>query len=151
VVAHNTLAASDYALIDEETLAPRPDYWAAVLWRCLMGTTVLDAGPSPAFGVHVYAHCLRGERGGVALLAVNTDRTVAHDVTVPVPSERYTLASAEGLLSRSVELNGKALALGSDGALPPLGGTRQQGGALALLAASLTFLALPDAGNEGCN
>ena len=44
MVAHNTLAASDYGLLDEKTLRPRPSYWAALLWRRLMGTTVLDAG-----------------------------------------------------------------------------------------------------------
>ncbi|WP_419804592.1 hypothetical protein [Terriglobus sp.] len=31
VVMHNTLDASDYGLIDEKTLTPRPDYWAALL------------------------------------------------------------------------------------------------------------------------
>jgi hypothetical protein len=31
VVAHNTLDASDYGLIDQDTLTPRPNYWAAVL------------------------------------------------------------------------------------------------------------------------
>lgn len=41
---HNTLAASDYALIDDQTLRPRPSYWAALLWRRLMGTAALDAG-----------------------------------------------------------------------------------------------------------
>ncbi len=41
VVAHNTLAASDYGLLDDETFAPRPNYWAALLWHRLMGTTVL--------------------------------------------------------------------------------------------------------------
>jgi len=56
---HNTLAASDYALIDEETTEARPSYWSAVLWRTLMGTTVLDAGPSPAAGAHLYAHWRR--------------------------------------------------------------------------------------------
>ena len=44
VVMHNTLDASDYGLLDENTLAPRPDYWAALLWRKLMGTTVLNPG-----------------------------------------------------------------------------------------------------------
>ena len=29
VVMHNTLAASDYGLIDEKTLQPRPNYWGA--------------------------------------------------------------------------------------------------------------------------
>ena len=43
VVMHNTLAASDYGLIDERTLQPRPNYWGALLWRQMMGTTVLDA------------------------------------------------------------------------------------------------------------
>jgi hypothetical protein len=33
VVFHNTLAASDYALIDDVTWQPRPNYWAALLWR----------------------------------------------------------------------------------------------------------------------
>ena len=35
MVAHNTLAASDYGLLDEKTLRPRPNYWAALLWRRL--------------------------------------------------------------------------------------------------------------------
>ena len=33
---HNTLAASDYALIDQDTMQPRPNYWAAVLWQRTM-------------------------------------------------------------------------------------------------------------------
>ena len=33
VIMHNTLAASDYGLIDEKTLIPRPNYWAALLWH----------------------------------------------------------------------------------------------------------------------
>ncbi|MEA2889468.1 MAG: hypothetical protein QOI05_261 [Bradyrhizobium sp.] len=43
VVMHNTLAASDYGLLDERTLAPRPNYWGALLWRRLMGAIVLDS------------------------------------------------------------------------------------------------------------
>ena len=74
VVMHNTLAASEYALIDQATLTPRPNYWAALLWRRLMGSTVLDAGPSNP-GVHLYAHCMAGRPGGVTLLAINTNQT----------------------------------------------------------------------------
>ena len=59
VVMHNTLAASDYGLLDERTLEPRPNYWGALLWRQLMGTTVLDAGLPIRRGLHVYAHCQR--------------------------------------------------------------------------------------------
>ena len=74
VVMHNTLAASDYGLLDERTLEPRPNYWGALLWRQLMGTTVLDPGLPIQAGLHVYAHCRRGMPGGVTLLVINTDR-----------------------------------------------------------------------------
>src|ERR1700730_15228801 len=60
VVMHNTLAASDYGLLNEKTLAPRPSYWGALLWRQLMGGIVLDSGVSIPAGVPVYAHCQRG-------------------------------------------------------------------------------------------
>jgi heparanase len=77
VIAHNTLASSDYGLLDENTFAPRPNYWAALLWRTLMGATVLKPGPSPVPSLHLYAHCLRDTPGGVALLAINTDRNAS--------------------------------------------------------------------------
>src|SRR6202012_2545252 len=50
---HNTLAASDYALLDEQGSAPRPNYWGALLWRRLMGTRVLDTGVPIQMGLHV--------------------------------------------------------------------------------------------------
>ena len=97
---HNTLASSDYGLLDQKTLEPRPNYWAALLWRKLMGTTVLDAGSSPAASLHLYAQCLRGKPGGVALLAINADKTAAQTVAVPSAAERYTLSSPDLLSTR---------------------------------------------------
>lgn len=44
VVMHNTLARSEYALLDHDTYEPRPNYWVALLWNRLMGTRVCDAG-----------------------------------------------------------------------------------------------------------
>src|SRR6476469_2101821 len=44
VVAHNTLVASDYGLLDDVTLAPKPNYWGALMWRTLMDTRMLDSG-----------------------------------------------------------------------------------------------------------
>ncbi len=38
VVMHNTLAVSEYALLDQVTFEPRPNYWSALLWNKLMGT-----------------------------------------------------------------------------------------------------------------
>jgi len=149
VVAHNTLAASDYALIEEATLTPRPDYWAALLWSRLMGRAVLDAGPSPSPSVHLYAHCLRSQPGGVALLAINVDREAAQELAVPMPSERYTLSSPDRLRSRA-DLNGRELKLGAGDALPEIAGEPARAGAVRLAPASITFLAFPKAGNASC-
>lgn len=83
VIMHNTLAASDYGLIDEQTLTPRPNYWAALLWHNLMGTTVLDAGPAPGGSVRVFAQCMKDHPGGVSLLAINLSRTEPAKLNVP--------------------------------------------------------------------
>jgi len=149
VVAHNTLAASDYGLIGEADLQPRPNYWSALLWRRLMGATVLEAGNSPEPAVHLYAHCLRDHPGGVALLAINADREASHRLAVPIPSRRYTLA-ARDLLGATVALNGRELKTGPDGALPEIAGEPQPAGEVQLAPASIAFLAFPDAGNASC-
>ncbi len=149
VIMHNTLAASDYGLLDEDTLTPRPNYWAALLWHQLMGTTVLDAGSSPAPDLHLYAHCLSGHPGGVALLAINADRTSSHQLAVPVESDRYTLTARE-LTDTAVELNGNELKLNSDGDVPSLTGASTPAGNIVLAPASITFLAMPDAKNSSC-
>lgn len=148
VVMHNTLNASDYALIDESTLQPRPNYWAAVLWRRLMGTKVLDAG-EPKPDLYVFAHCLRGQSGGVAILAINADRATGHELTLPSKSMRYTLASQE-LQTKTVQLNGVELALTPDGDLPALNGALQAKGKITLAPASITFFAVPSANNTAC-
>ena len=147
VIMHNTLAASDYALIDEETMTPRPSYWAAVLWRRNMGEVVLDAGPIRP-GLHVYAHCLRGSRGGVAIAAINLDQTQAATINLPAAAKRYTL-SADALQSETVKLNGRPLAMVQDN-LPKLSGIKTKAGRVTLPAASITFLAIKKAGNPAC-
>jgi len=148
VVAHNTLAASDYGLLDEKTLRPRPNYWAALLWRALMGTTVLDAGVHHK--MHLYAHCARAVPGAVTLLAINTDRTAAAVLRLPLASERYTL-SADDLQSADVKLNGTALDLGPDGDLPPLSAVTSPAGSLEIAPATITFLTVADARSPSCD
>jgi hypothetical protein len=150
VVMHNTLDASDYGLIDESTSIPRPNYWSALLWRRMMGTTVLDAGASPAPNLYIYAHCLRNAPGGVALLVINADRSAAHDLEIPSHTMRYTLTSKD-LLSTSVELNGRELKVSSDGNLPQIEGKSLKAGNVRLEPASITFLAISNAGNANCN
>jgi hypothetical protein len=148
VVAHNTLAASDYGLLDETTLRPRPNYWAALLWRRLMGTIVLDAGVHD--GMHLYAHCRRGARGAVTLLAINTNRTTAVTLRLPAASERYTL-SADDLQSADVKLNGTALELGPNDDFPRLAAVTSPPGAIEIGPATITFLTVGDAKNPACD
>jgi hypothetical protein len=149
VIMHNTLASSDYGLLDENTFKPRPDYWAALLWRKLMGTTVLDPGAPPAANVYLYAHCLREHRGGVALLAINADTSTSSEIQLPTAAMRYTLSSPQ-LEGDDVQLNGTTLKLGVHDAFPPLEGDRIPAGRVILQPATVTFLAIPDARSASC-
>jgi len=149
VVMHNTLAASDYGLLDQRTLTPRPNYWGAWLWRQLMGTTVLDAGMPIQSGLHVYAHCQRSTPGGVTLLVINTDRDAPHALVLPTASLRYTL-DAESLLEDRVRLNGSPLLLGAGDELPTIAGAATAASTVTFAQATITFLAIPDARNNAC-
>lgn len=149
VVMHNTLAASDYGLLDETTLTPRPNYWGALLWRKLMGSTVLNAGVRES-SLHVYAHCLRDVDGGVAVLAINTDRDTTHALRLPEESLRYTL-SAPQLQDTAVRMNGERLALNARDELPALDGRATVAGVVTFAPATITFLAMPAARNPACH
>jgi heparanase len=150
VVAHNTLVASDYGLLNDQTLAPKPMYWGALLWRRLMGTTVLESGIPIRAGLHVYAHCLRGVPGGVALLVMNNDQATSRTIALPAAAQRYTLTTPAELQSRRVQLNGSELKLGDNDALPNLAGSATSAGELAFAPTTITFLALPGADNNAC-
>jgi hypothetical protein len=149
IVMHNTLAASDYGLLDEETFVPRPNYWGALLWRQLMGTVVLDSGVPIRIGLHVYAHCLRHVSSGVALLVINNDRNAAQTLVLPKASERYTLDAAT-LQDAAIRLNGATLSLDAAGELPRLSSVTTAAGPIIFAPATITFLAIPDAGNSAC-
>ena len=148
VVFHNTLASSDYGLIDQGTHRPRPNFWAALLWRRLMGRTVLDPGRAPS-GLHIYAQCLRDHPNGVTLLLINASRSRSGSVDLPIPGKRYTLTAA-WLESREVELNGHPLTLTAAGDVPVTTGEPAGAGRLELAPASITFVALEGASNASC-
>ncbi len=81
VIFHNTLAASEYGLLDQKTHLPRPHYWAALLWAKFMDKEVYDPGKG-APGVDLFAHSMKGHDGGITLLVINTNKTAA---TVNIP------------------------------------------------------------------
>jgi hypothetical protein len=149
VVLHNTLAASDYGLLDEKTFAPRPNYFGALLWHRLMGTTVLDSGVPDRAGLHVYAHCLKDRPGGVSLLVINIDRNASRALTLASASERYTLDAAK-LDGQAVRLNGHPLELAANDDLPAIAGVPAPAGVLSFAPTTITFLAIPAAANSAC-
>ena len=149
VVMHNTLSASDYGLVDESTLEPRPDYWAGVLWKRMMGTTVLNPESQAGDSVRVYAHCMKGVPGGVAIVAMNTDAKAKHSIGIATRAEKYVLTS-DSLTSNAVSLNGTVLHANADGSLPALNNDHAGAGTIELEPASIVFLAVPSAKNAAC-
>jgi len=114
-----------------------------------MGPTVLDAGAPGAPSLHVYAHCLRGVPGGVAMLVINTDRAAAQDLELATATDRYTL-TAPKLDGAIVQLNGTELKLGADDAIPRFTAAPAAAGRLTFEPASITFLAVPNANHWSC-
>ncbi|QOV96075.1 hypothetical protein IM701_17220 (plasmid) [Novosphingobium sp. ES2-1] len=147
VVMHNTLAASDYALIDRDTLTPRPNYWAAVLWKRTMGSTVLASPASPSPALRLYAHCMPGQPGGVTVMALNTGEA-AQRVNLGGKGMGWTM-TGQPLDTRAVLVNGKAPALSADYKLTGLEGTAVNG-KVTLPGQSIAFYAMPGAANPAC-
>lgn len=147
VIAHNTLAASEYGLIDQETKAPRPNYWAAVLWRRTMGTTVLASPASPSVDVRLFAHCLPDRKGGVGLLAINIGEG-AQTISTGAAARAWVL-TGEPLDTREVLVNGKAPGLDAKGELTGLEGVSVSG-ALSVPGKGIAFVSVQNAGNEAC-
>jgi heparanase len=149
VIMHNTLAASDYGLLDQNTFEPRPNYWASLIWHKLMGTAVLDPQVSVAPNTYVYAQCLEGKARGVTLLVIDADRQRSFDLNLPTAGERYTL-TAKQLEDTTVELNGQPLRLTSIGDLPQLEGEPVNAGRVSFAPTSITYLTIANAGNANC-
>jgi hypothetical protein len=145
----NTLASSDYGLLDEETLEPRPNYWAALLWKRTMGDHVLDPGSSPKANTRIYAQCMKDGKGGVTMLILNLDRSGEQTLSFPVSGERFTL-SAPDLLSEKVLLNGVELRALADGSLPELRGVPMKAGESRFAPLTISFITFPRAQNASC-
>lgn len=146
IFTHAILSGSN-GVIDEKTFMPNANYWAALMWRKFVGTQILDAGPIRP-GLHVYAHCLRGTRGGVTIMALNLEPSPA-TIRTSGPAEVYALTSPD-LMSKTVLLNGNPLTLGADDSLPAIIPARQDGDRIGLAGHSVNFITLPEAGNPSC-
>lgn len=98
-----TLVGGNYGLLDAGNLKPNPDFYSALLWRRLMGTTVLNVTVDSSWGVQkdrsklrAYAHCtpkkLATETGGdLTLLLLNLGKN------------RIGLGSLEGVIGTKTD------------------------------------------------
>ncbi len=142
-----------YSLIDNATLTPRPDYWAAVLWKKLMGTTVLTpAVTAPPPTLRTYAQCTPGSTGGVTAVALNTSRTAPQTLTISGTgaSGASAYVVTGDLAGTDVALNGQVLVAGADGSIPALTPVPVVGGAVTLPPASYAFVTEPLAAAAAC-
>ena len=157
VIFHNTLASSDYGLLDEDSFAPRPNWWFLWLWRSLAGDAAYPASSAtvePLFpaGAHVYARTRADGRPGTVYLVVNNALDDELEVAVHREVARFTLSApgapgegpvaADDLRTQAVALNGAPLELTAAGLPPALGplGVREPAGNLVLAPGTVTML-----------
>ncbi len=146
-MVRQTLSGADYGILDEASLAPRPDWWASLLWRRLMGSSVLGASSDDS-SLRAYAHCAPGV--GVTVLAVNLDQRRSVWVQVEgietAELERWVI-EADGLEASELRANGATLLLDS-GRAPELQG--EEADWLVLPPLGWGFATLADAGAGVC-
>lgn len=147
VVFHNTLTASDYSLIEELTKTPRPNYWAAVLWRRTMGTKVLASPLSPSENLRLYAHCMPEVEGGIGLAAINLGST-PQTLNLGKGAQVWLL-EAPSLDSTTVTVNGRAPLLQADGSLAGLKAAKAAA-SVRIPEKSVAYITQPRAGNAAC-
>jgi heparanase 1 len=85
----------------------------------------------------------------VTLLIINTDRNAPRSLMLPLASLRYTL-QAGSLRDSDVRLNGISLTLNPWDELPQIVGAPTTANSVTFEQATITFLAIPTAGNHAC-
>ncbi|XP_037686063.1 heparanase [Choloepus didactylus] len=155
--------AGNYHLVDAN-FEPLPDYWLSLLFKKLVGTTVLMAsvkGPERT-KLRVYLHCTnlnhpKYKEGDLTLYALNL-----HNVTkrLQLPYhlfdkqvDKYLVkpSGPDGLFSKSVQLNGQTLKMVDDKTLPALTEKPlRPGSSLGLPAFSYGFFVIRNAKVAAC-
>ena len=140
IIFHNTLASSDYGFLEHGSFDPRPNYFAALLWSRLMGTTVYDCGNLNAKELHVYCHSRRDSKNGAVYLIINNSKTEILSITINKETELYSLSGNGASRSKTVFLNGKELRLEPNGQIPEIKGKKEQVGSIELSPMTCNFL-----------
>uniref|UniRef100_A0A5F5PK68 Heparanase n=1 Tax=Equus caballus TaxID=9796 RepID=A0A5F5PK68_HORSE len=155
--------AGNYHLVDDN-FEPLPDYWLSLLFKKLVGTKVLVANvKSPETSkLRVYLHCTninhpRYKEGDLTLYALNL-YNVTKNLQLPYHLfgkrvDKYLIkpSGPDGLLSKSVQLNGETLKMVDDQTLPALTEKPlRPGSSLGLPAFSYGFFVIRNAKVAAC-
>ncbi|KAE8648411.1 heparanase-like protein 1 [Cucumis sativus] len=173
VYCRQTLVGGYYGVLRTKTFIPTPDYYGALLFHRLMGSSVLKVDNNVSSYLRTYAHCSRG-RSGVTMLFINLSNTTEFTINIEnhmnlslhkskpkhsssknvgTQREEYHLTPQNGLLrSSTVLLNGKALELTNEGEVPDLTPVyRDSNSSISIPNWSIAFIVIPDFVAIGCN
>jgi heparanase 1 len=113
-VFRQSLIGSSYGLLDQDTMEPRPDFYASFLWKRLMGKRVYIPRyhVQPDSKLRVYAHANPAGKK-FTLLFINTDKRLPAQAAIKdkrgraiYADEIYLLRGIDGIRSKEISLNG---------------------------------------------
>ncbi|TYJ16955.1 hypothetical protein E1A91_A09G017100v1, partial [Gossypium mustelinum] len=81
VFCRQTLIGGNYALLNTTTSIPNPDYYGALLWHLLMGSTVLAVTQESNPNLRIYAHCAK-KKPGISIIFINLSKDSSFNVTL---------------------------------------------------------------------
>ncbi|KAK8334904.1 hypothetical protein V6Z12_A09G018100 [Gossypium hirsutum] len=82
VFCRQTLIGGNYALLNTTTSIPNPDYYGALLWHRLIGSTVLAITKESNPNLRLYAHCAK-KKPGISIIFINLSKDSSFNVTLP--------------------------------------------------------------------
>lgn len=153
VAIRQTLAGSEYGLIDNLTLQPRSDYWASVLWKMNMGHKVLSVSQDTDENLRVYAHCHPTEKDTLSLLAINLDATTAFALDTSAWAGKETqqyVMTADQLDSKTIKINGQEMTVDANGDFTIPAKQLIANDAVDVNARSMAFIQIKNAGVQAC-
>ncbi|TYJ16949.1 hypothetical protein E1A91_A09G016500v1, partial [Gossypium mustelinum] len=81
VFCRQTLIRGNYALLNTTTSIANPDYYGALLWHRLMGSTVLAVTQESNPNLRIYAHCAK-KKPGISIIFINLSKDSSFNVTL---------------------------------------------------------------------
>ncbi|KAL4324943.1 hypothetical protein GQ457_11G024950 [Hibiscus cannabinus] len=81
VFCRQVLIGGNYGLLNATTFIPNPDYYGALLWHRLMGSTVHAVTKESDPDLRVYVHCVK-KKPGVSVIFINLSKDISFNITL---------------------------------------------------------------------